>query len=1346
MVSGATIAIAMAAILLGIWLAPVFLLALASPLSGLGLNTAIGLLLLGLGLYFPRTRLWLGGFVAVVSVVVIVQYLLSWLPPDGPWRIVLNVAGDLSWPGRMAPLTAFSLLCGGVGLAMLERPRSLWLQVLLQILPGLIVVAVVGGSLNRGLNGLLLAATLESHATMSVPTVAAMLVFVLGYVAAMAEMPWLRGFYAQREERQILAIGLGGFSTALLLGGAAVIGMLGHQMQGLLEGSISDAANANAATLRQSISGALLDMQTHGIEGATHGNLPGLLRNLAGADGAAWLEGKAASHEQHAGPEPRKARLLVRLKGGADNWLAWNGVWWLEARFPAPQQQGIIVVQARLHELDKLFSGNDARGTETFLCGQSDDGRTRCFPDGLSPEVLLSPTRFDGRSGHGEEDIAKQQGVRIALDYRGALVVVAHLQLQELGLELERKVDAEMLYHPLRVTLWRAILLVLGIGVVAVALIQTRVRRVTRRAIETSRQLSGVLEVLPVGVWVTDASGRFILNNAAGKRIWAREDWTGAPKCCECKGSWHGTGECIEPDDWAIARAIERGETSLDEVIDIESFDGSRKIISSSTLPLRDEKGTVTGVVAVDQDITERMLAEDNLKASRNLLATILENVPIRVFWKDRACRYLGCNTAFARDAGMSCPENVIGKDDFQMSWRAQAELYRADDQAVMDSDTPKIGYEEQQLTPDGCMLWLRTSKVPLHDANGKVIGVLGIYDDITAYRGMMEELRREKAKLDEAQRVGGMGSWELDLVENVLTWSDEMYRIFEIDPERFGASYEAFLDTLHPDDRERVNQIYTRSLETREPYEVEHRLLFPDGRIKHVIERCETFRDAADRLLRSVGTTQDITGRVDAETEIRRLEREFHSLAENMPDVIARFDRELRRIYVNPEFERTTGISREAALGKTHLELGINAEVAEAWTNALRRVLFTEEPEVFEFHFPTHSGVIRHFQVRAVPEYGPAGEVETVLTIARDISAMKGVEAVLRENEARFHAITRNVPGMVFQCYRRHGEETLKFTYVSEGAQGLLGLNPAEIQADAIALTGRMPEDDMRAFRDSLVQSQQRLAMWNWEGRIAAKDGSVRWISVRAIPRCHADGTCIWDGVAINVSDSKAHEEQLVQSQKILRDLSSHLEIVREQERKHIAREIHDELGQTLTALRMDVSLARLGFGESNPGLMERLQSMTQLVDRTIKVARHVTSSLRPAALDLGVTAALEWLVEEFVSYAGIHCELVLGDGELTLNEASATTIFRVIQESLTNIARHAEATQAEIIVTMDDNRLCFEVRDNGKGFDPQAAAGRQSFGLVGMRERVSMLQGEMQLDSAPGQGTRVKVCVPVA
>jgi hypothetical protein len=482
------------------------------------------------------------------------------------------------------------------------------------------------------------------------------------------------------------------------------------------------------------------------------------------------------------------------------------------------------------------------------------------------------------------------------------------------------------------------------------------------------------------------------------------------------------------------------------------------------------------------------------------------------------------------------------------------------------------------------------------------------------------------------------------------------------------------------------------------------------------------------------------------ADAEIRRLEREFHSLAENLPDLVCRFDRALRLVYANPEVEKSTGLSREFLLGKTRAELGVPETEAETWTNALRRVFFTGEPEVFEFCSTTKGGVARYYHTRAVPECDAAGTVESVLTIARDISTLKGAEAVLRESEERLHGITSNVPGMVFQCWRNGQDGALQFTYISNGAKWLLGLDAAAILRNGSAFHGAIVQQDAHAFHDSMMKSQEALAFWNWEGRIVTVEGAVRWINLRATPRRYAEGGCMWDGVVINITESKTSEEKLIDSQNMLRELSAHLESVREEERKRIAREIHDELGQTLTALRMDVSLARLGFGESNPHLMARLQSMTQLVDRTIKTARHVTSSLRPGALDLGIVAALEWLVEEFIGYAGIPCELVLCDGDIALNDLTSTSVFRVIQESLTNIARHAGATQVEIIVTRSGGQLCFEVRDNGKGFDPQAVASRKSFGLVGIRERVAMMEGTFELTSEPGHGTRIRVCVPVA
>ncbi len=200
-----------------------------------------------------------------------------------------------------------------------------------------------------------------------------------------------------------------------------------------------------------------------------------------------------------------------------------------------------------------------------------------------------------------------------------------------------------------------------------------------------------------------------------------------------------------------LERELANQEAWVDKIVTVRFVhrDGHTVFLERRHAPIRDDKGRLIAVEGIARDVTERIEAEEAHRASRDLLHSIVENAPIRVFWKDTESRYLGCNTLFARDAGLSRPEDLLGKNDFQMGWRDQAELYRADDKRVMDSDTPKLGFEEPQTTPDGHTLWLRTSKVPLHDAGGKVIGVLGIYDDITVRKQAQEALQKSSEILE---------------------------------------------------------------------------------------------------------------------------------------------------------------------------------------------------------------------------------------------------------------------------------------------------------------------------------------------------------------------------------------------------------------------------------------------------------------------------------------------------------------------------------------------------------------------------------------------------------------------
>lgn len=174
----------------------------------------------------------------------------------------------------------------------------------------------------------------------------------------------------------------------------------------------------------------------------------------------------------------------------------------------------------------------------------------------------------------------------------------------------------------------------------------------------------------------------------------------------------------------------------------IQGKQGTRRWLTTHAVPLRDSLGNITSLLGVTRDITERKDYEDELRTKNLLLNTIIENIPMRVFWKDKESRYIGCNSEFARDAGFSSPAELIGKSDFQMGWHDQAEIYRNDDNIVMRSNTSKLGYEELQATPNGQLIWLRTSKVPMRDATGQVVGIIGVYEDITERKNVEREIK----------------------------------------------------------------------------------------------------------------------------------------------------------------------------------------------------------------------------------------------------------------------------------------------------------------------------------------------------------------------------------------------------------------------------------------------------------------------------------------------------------------------------------------------------------------------------------------------------------------------------
>jgi signal transduction histidine kinase len=220
-----------------------------------------------------------------------------------------------------------------------------------------------------------------------------------------------------------------------------------------------------------------------------------------------------------------------------------------------------------------------------------------------------------------------------------------------------------------------------------------------------------------------------------------------------------------------------------------------------------------------------------------------------------------------------------------------------------------------------------------------------------------------------------------------------------------------------------------------------------------------------------------------------------------------------------------------------------------------------------------------------------------------------------------------------------------------------------------------------------------------------------------------------------------------LEESYKAIRKLTEHLHNIREEERAHIAREIHDELGQQLTVLKMDVSWLnkKVGATAADP-VKQKMKELLELLNGTVKTVRRISSELRPSLLDdLGLVAAIEWQLTEFEKHSGIKTSFSEPAMDVKLPDDKKIGLFRILQESLTNVARHSGATGIKVSLTSNNNNFVLQITDNGKGFDKRKITGKRTLGILGMKERTAMMGGAYEITGTPGKGTTVLVTVPL-
>lgn len=383
-----------------------------------------------------------------------------------------------------------------------------------------------------------------------------------------------------------------------------------------------------------------------------------------------------------------------------------------------------------------------------------------------------------------------------------------------------------------------------------------------------------------------------------------------------------------------------------------------------------------------------------------------------------------------------------------------------------------------------------------------------------------------------------------------------------------------------------------------------------------------------------------------------------------------------------------------------------------------------------------------RLFHVTVDPILDEKGKLNGAVHIMSDVTERKWTETSLRETNEYLDNLFNytNAPIIVW-------DPQFRITRYNHAFESLAGKTASDIIGKPLKIL----------FPPDLVESSMRLIrktpagyrLDGFEIPILRRDGTTRTVLWNSATIYNQDGktpiATIAQGQDITIR--KQSEEKLLRSREQLRELTRHLEAVREEEQQRLSRELHDELGQTLTALKIDVSwLKKRSATLRNEAVSEKIRAMSELIDQTIATTKRISTALRPAMLDdLGLVSAVEWQTDEFKKCSGINCALAVTPPKIVINPEIANAVFRILQEALTNILRYAEATRVKISLNATEEQIELKVKDNGKGISKEKIKDPQSLGLIGMRERLYPFGGALDIKGRKGKGTTVSIVIPL-
>ncbi len=829
--------------------------------------------------------------------------------------------------------------------------------------------------------------------------------------------------------------------------------------------------------------------------------------------------------------------------------------------------------------------------------------------------------------------------------------------------------------------------------------------------------------------------------------------------------------DLVSPEDRGqVAENIRR---RLDgEIVDAHyAFTGLRRDGSRVDVEVHGRAFAYQGrqaVIGLLLDISERKRTDAALARERGLLKSLLQTLPDLVWLKDTEGVYLACNTRFERFLGRA-EADILGKSDYDFFDRELAEFFRGKDRAAIAAGGPTRNEEEVTYADDGHREWLETTKTPMFDADGKLIGVLGIARDITAARQAQDILQRQGKLLAESQRIAHIGSWEAELPLGGITWSEELYRLYGVSPATFTPSHETFLALVHPDDRASILAWLAGCMAGEQPGDLEFRALHPDGAIRIISGRGELVRDAEGQPIRMVGTAQDITARKQEQEALRESASQHRAVLTSLGEGVYGMDRAGRCTFVNAAALAMLGFSETEMLGQNQHELfhhhhpdGRPYPSAEC---PIFRTLQDGQSRSQVEWFIRKNGTSFPVEMIATPMFSGGEQVGAVVSF-QDISARLAAEDQIRKLSL---AVEQSPESILITNLKTEIE------YANETFLRVTGYRREEVigKTPRLLRSGKTPRETYASLWAAIARGE------SWKGEFVnkRKDGCEYVEFANITPLRQADGhishfVAVQEDITekkrigLELDQHRHHLEKLVEQRTAeLQVAKTQAEAANRAKSAFLANMSHEIRTPMNAILGLTHLLQRAGATREQADRLGKIDSaahhLLSVINDILDLSKIEAGKLQLEQTDFVLGAVLDHvrsMVSDAARAKGLHVEVDGGNVPLWLR-GDPTRLRQALLNYAGNAIKFTEhggiRLRARLLEeTAAGLQVRFEVVDTGIGIDRDAlpklfesfeqadASTTRRFGGTGLglaitRHLARLMGGEAGVVSEPGQGS---------